>query len=225
MWLTRERHERALAVLPANDSTAQWLAGRSTSHPEGVALASASAGPPDPLFRIYSIADGPDAAGRRSALVAELQPSEAAPGEPSPARLADAAGVMLFLPVTTMAATAEARDACVSWFTTTLARLPEETGAAPPAVSLPVAVCLTQTDEAADAARRDATQWLESFGGETLRALRAHCAHFALFKLSATGRAPRHRDGLDVIVGTPEPRGVLAPIRWIIGENAAEAAA
>jgi hypothetical protein len=224
MWLTREHNERPFAVLPANDATVQWLARRSAPHPEGVALIGAVAPPANPLFRIYSI-DAPVASGRRSTLIAELTPSEAAAGEPSPARLAEAAGVMLLLPVTTMAASAEARDTCVTWLTTTLARLPEQTGAAPPAVSLPVAVCLTQTDEAPDAVRRDATQWLESFGSETLRALRAHCAHFSVFKISATGRAPRRRDGFDVIVGTPEPRGVLAPIRWILGSAAAEVAA
>jgi hypothetical protein len=58
-----------------------------------------------------------------------------------------------------------------------------------------------------------------------MRALRAHCARFSVFKVSATGRAPRHRDGLDVVVGTPEPRGVLAPIRWILEEANAEAVA
>ena len=225
MWLTREPNERPFAVLPADDASAQWVARRSTPHAEGVALFSAGALPPDSRFRIYEIADAVEPAGPRSALVGELRPSEAAAGEPSPSHLGDAAGVMLLLPVATMAASPEARDACVSWFTTTLARLPEEVGAAPPAVSLPVAVCLTQADEAPDAARRDATQWLESFGSETLRALRAHCAQFGVFKISATGRSPRRRGEVDVIVGTPEPRGVLAPIRWILAAGAAEAAA
>jgi len=225
MWLTREPNERPLAVLPADQTGARWLASRTAAHSEGIALTGGALAPKEPVFRIYSIANVADLAGSRSACVAELMPSEASAGEPSPSRLAEAAGVILLLPVATMAASAEARDACVSWFTTTLARLPEQLGAAPPAVSLPVAVCLTQTDEAPDAARRDATQWLESFGSETSRALRAHCAHFALFKVSSTGRSPRQCDGVDVIVGTPEPRGVLAPIRWILGEVPSAAAA
>ena len=225
MWLTREPNEHPLAVLPADDASAQWVARRSAPHPEGIALVAGTAAPPNARFRIYSLRVAPDATGARSTLRAELVPSEAAAGEPSPEGLADAAGVMLLLPISAMAASADRRDACVSWLTTTLARLPEQLGAAPPAVSLPVAVCLTQTDEAPDAARRDATQWLESFGSETLRALRAHCARFALFKVSATGRSPRRREDLDVIVGSPEPRGVLAPIRWILGADAAEVAA
>jgi hypothetical protein len=225
MWLTREPNERPFAVLPASDAAAAWVARRSVPHPDGVALVDGVAPPPDSLFRIYSISGTPDEAGHRSALLADLVPNEAAAGDPSPARLTEASGVILLLPAATMAASAEARDACVSWFTTTLARLPEQAGAAPPAVSLPVAVCLTQTDEVPDAARRDATEWLESFGAETLRALRAHCAHFAVFKVSSTGRAPRARAGLDVVVGTPEPRGVLAPIRWILAERDAEVAA
>ena len=88
-----------------------------------------------------------------------------------------------------------------------------------------MAVCLTQTDEAADATRRDPVQWLESFGGEAMRALRAHCARFALFKISSLGRAPRRRDDVDVVIGAPEPRGVLEPIRWILADTAVEAAA
>jgi hypothetical protein len=225
MWLTREPNERPFAVLPASDATAAWVARRSIPHPDGVALVGGVAPPTDSLFRIYSISGTPDELGRRSALVADLAPSEATAGDPSPTRLADASGVILLLPAATMAASAEARDNCVSWFTTTLARLPEQAGAAPPAVSLPVAVCLTQTDEVADAVRRDATEWLESFGAETLRALRAHCARFSVFKVSSTGRAPRSRGGLDVVIGTPEPRGVLAPIRWILADQAAEVAA
>jgi hypothetical protein len=225
-WLVREREERAYAVLPADDATTQWIAARAAPHPEGVALVKGIAPPPTPpLFRIYSIGDLPGASHRRSALVAELSPSDAAAGDAVPAGLAAAAGVMLFLPVATMAANADARDACVSWFTTTLARLPERIGAPPPAVSLPVAVCLTQTDEVPDAARRDPMHWMESFGSETVRALRAHCARFAVFKVSSLGRAPRRRDDVDVVVGTPEPRGALSAIRWILELPAAEAAA
>ena len=225
MWLTRERGERAFAILPANDASATWIAGRSAPHPEGVALTPSVPVSSKPLFRVYSITDTRESVGARSSLVAELVPSEAAAGEPSSARLDEASGVILLLPVTTMAASAEARDACITWLTTTLARLPEEPGAAPPAVSIPVAVCLTQTDEVPDASRRDSAQWLESFGSEALRALRAHCARFELFKVSSLGRAPRRRDGAHVLVGTPEPRGVLAPIRWILEQGAAEVAA
>lgn len=225
-WLGRERDQRAYAVLPADDATARWIGARTVAHAEGVALVdgtSRPAGPP--LFRIYSIQDGADASRPRSALVAELVPSDAAPGEATPPGLADAAGVMLFLPVATMASSADARDACVSWLTTTLARLPEQAGAAPPAVSMPVAVCLTQTDEVPDASRRDATQWLETFGSESVRALRAHCARFRVFKVSSLGRAPRRRNGVEVIAGTPEPRGALSAIRWILEPPAAEVAA
>ena len=226
MWLTRERDEHALAVLPANDASATWIARRSAQHPDGVALTpSAPENGTDPLFRVYSISAPSESGGARSALVAELVPSEASAGEASSARLDEACGVILLLPVATMAASAETRDACITWLTTTLARLPEEAGASPPAVSIPVAVCLTQTDEVPDASRRDSAQWLESFGSEALRALRAHCARFELFKVSSLGRAPRRRDGAHVLVGTPEPRGVLAPIRWILEQSAAEVAA
>jgi len=225
-WLTRERDEQPYAVLPADHATATWIGQRSASHPDGVALTPTGPLPRETgVFRIYSISDTPDATHRRSTVVADLMPSEAAAGDPSSSRLEDAAGVLLLLPVATMAASPEARDAYVSWFTTTLARLPEQPGAAPPAVWMPVAVCLTQTDEAPDATRRDALQWLESFGNETVRALRAHCARFSVFKVSSLGRAPRRREGLDVVAGAPEPRGVLAPIRWILAESAPEAAA
>jgi len=225
-WLARERDERAFAVLPANDATARWIAGRTAPHADGVALVNASARPAEPpQFRIYSISDTVDAAHRRSSLVAELRPTDAGPGDLPPPGLAEAAGVMLFLPVATMAISADARDECVAWLTTTLARLPEQPGAAPPAVAIPAAVCLTQTDEVPDAPRRDATQWLESFGSETVRALRAHCQRFSVFKVSALGRAPRRRDGIEVVVGTPEPRGALSAIRWILELPHAEAAA
>jgi hypothetical protein len=223
MWLTRVRGESPFAILPADDATASWIARRSAPHPEGVLLGAPASPEQPPLFRIYSIADTPGAASRRSQFVAELAASDAAPGDRAPSRLDSALGVMLLLPVDTMAASAEARDAYVTWFTTTLARLPEQAGAAPPAVSMPVAVCLTQTDTAPDAVRRDGARWLESFGSETVRALRAHCARFEVFKISSLGRTPRHRDGGDVVVGSPEPRGVLAPIRWILAQTAAGA--
>ena len=221
MWLTRVRDEPPFAVLPADDATATWIARRSTPHAEGVALAAGAPPEQPPLFRIYSIAG----AWPRSHFVAELTTSDAAAGDPSSPRLDEALGVILLLPVDTMAASADARDSCVSWFTTTLARLPEETGAAPPAVSIPVAVCLTQTDAAPDALRRDGLQWLESFGSESVRALRAHCACFEIFKVSALGRTPRRRDDVDVVIGGPEPRGVLAPIRWILAQHQAGAEA
>lgn len=226
MWLARERDERPFAVIPGDDRSASWIARRSSPHPEGVALTPAAPATGSvPIFRIYSITDPAIANGHRSSLLAELIPSDAGAGEPSSTRLDEASGVILFLPVAAMAASSEVRDACVTWFTTTLARLPEPAGAAPPAVSIPVAVCLTQTDEAPDASRRDAGRWLESFGSEPMRALRAHCAHFALFKISSLGRMPRRRDGVDVLVGTPEPHGVLAPIRWILSDRTEEAVA
>lgn len=225
MWLTRVRGEPAFAVLPADDATAMWIAARGAALADGIALRPGA--PPDhpPRFRIYSI-DGPSPVSGRSRCVADLAMSDAGAGDRSPAGLDDALGVMLLLPVATMTATAEARDAYVSWLATTLARLPAA-GSAPPAVSLPVAVCLTQTDTAPDAVRRDPTRWLESFGSETVRALRAHCARFDVFKVSALGRMPRRHDGADVVIGGPEPRGVLAPIRWILAQHqpADEAAA
>jgi hypothetical protein len=226
MWLTRERDACPFAIIPADDATATWISRRSAPHPEGVALIPAA--PPvgtTPLFRVYSITEPADADGLRSHVVAELIPSEAGAGDRSSAQLEEAAGVILLLPVAAMASSPEVRDACVTWLTTTLARLPEQAGAAPPAVSIPVAVCLTQTDEAPDASRRDASRWLETFGSEPMRALRAHCARFALFKISSLGRTPRRRDGVTVLVGMPEPRGVLAPIRWILAAGAEEAAA
>lgn len=226
MWQTRVRDESPFAVLPADDATATWVAARGAAHPDGVALAPAARPAQPPRFRIYSIIDEPGPVRQRSRCVAELAVSDAAAGDRSPAALDDALGVMLLLPVDTMAASADARDAYVTWLTTTLARLPA-TNPVPPAVGMPVAVCLTQTDTAPDAVRRDARRWLESFGNETVRALRAHCARFDVFKVSSLGRTPRRRDSVDVVIGSPEPRGVLAPIRWILDQNrpAPEAAA
>lgn len=223
MWLTRVRDEPPFAILPADDATARWIAARGAAHPDGVALATPARPEQPALFRVYEIGAG---GSQRSQVVAELTVSDAGAGDRSPAGLDAASGVMLLLPVETMAASTEARDSYVSWLTTTLARLPAA-GSAPPAVTVPVAVCLTQTDSAPDAVRRDPTRWLESFGSETVRALRAHCAHFEVFKVSSLGRTPRRRDGVDVVVGGPEPRGVLAPIRWILEQHtlAAEVAA
>jgi GTPase SAR1 family protein len=223
MWLTRVRDEPPFAILPADDATARWIAARGATHPDGLAVASATRPERPALFHVYAIGAS---SIQRSQIVAEITVSDAGAGDRSPAGLDDASGIMLLLPVDTMAASAEARDSYVSWLTTTLARLPAP-GSAPPAVTLPVAVCLTQTDTAPDAVRRDPTGWLESFGSETVRALRAHCACFEVFKVSSLGRTPDQRDGVAVVVGGPEPRGVLAPIRWILEQHAraAEAAA
>jgi hypothetical protein len=226
MWLTRVRDEPPYAILPADDATATWVASRGASHADGIVLRTVTRPEHAPRFHIYSITDQGEAIVHRSRCVADLAVSDAAAGDRAPAGLDEALGVMLLLPVDTMAASTEARDAFVTWLTTTLARLPASSPA-PPAVGMPVAVCLTQTDTAPDAVRRDPTRWLESFGTETVRALRAHCARFQVFKVSALGRTPRRRDGMDVVVAGPEPRGVLAPIRWILEQHgrATEAAA
>lgn len=226
MWLTRVRDESPFAVLPADDATATWIAARGATHADGVALNPVGRPDHPPHFRVYSIGGEVSAPAHRSRCVAELAVSDASAGDRSPAALEDALGVILLLPVDTMASSADARDAYVTWLTTTLARLPA-TNPLPPAVGMPVAVCLTQTDTAPDAVRRDPMRWLESFGSETVRALRAHCAEFAVFKVSSVGRTPRRRDGIDVVIGGVEPRGVLAPIRWILERNrpAAEVAA
>jgi hypothetical protein len=226
MWLTRVRDESPYAVLPADDATATWIAARGAAHADGVALKTAGRPAHSPRFHVYSITDHAGPLTHRSRCVADLAVSDAIAGDRSPGVLEEALGVVLLLPVDTMAASAEARDAHVTWLTTTLARLPAS-NPAPPAVGMPVAICLTQTDTAPDAVRRDPMRWLESFGTETGRALRAHCACFQVFKVSSLGRTPRRRDGLDVVVGGPEPRGVLAPIRWILEQQhlAGEAAA
>src|SRR6185503_1446123 len=142
------------------------------------------------LFRVYETGDANAASSPRSRVLAELTVGDASRDDPSRARLTDAAGILLLLPAPAMTRSASARAAHVSWLTAALAGLPETPGAAP-AVAMPVAVCLTQTDAIPDAGRRDAVRWLESFGSETMSALRAHCARFQIFKLSALGHTPR----------------------------------
>jgi hypothetical protein len=224
LWLPREREVAHLVILPADSRSAAWLASRTRTDGGGILLDAARGATPPNRFRIYSTLAGL-AAEQRSAVVAELTAGDAVAGDPSLADLESALGVLLLLPAAAMAADSAVRDAHVRWLTTTLARLPESAGAAPPAVSLPVAVCLTQADAVPDASRRDPTRWLESFGSEPIRALRAHCARFEIFKLSALGQTPRHRDGLEVLASMPEPRDVLAPIRWILDASLSQVAA
>jgi hypothetical protein len=219
LWLTREQERPPLAVLPADSRSATWLARRTRVAGSSIILDRSA--PDEDLyrFRIYERRDAGEAAAPRSRLLAELTPGSASEGDPTRALLESACGVMLFLPVPAMSRASDARAAHVAWLTATLAGLPATIGAAPPAVRLPVAVCLTQTDAIPDAARRDARQWLESFGVETTSALRAHCARHEVFKLSALGHGTRHHDGVESIPVTPEPRGVLAPIRWILSQT------
>ena len=220
-WLTRDREEPHLVVLPADGASAAWVAQRTAPAGEGVTLVSR---PPDDRsyrFRVYETRDADLANSPRSSLVAELTQGDGSRSDPSRQALGDAAGAMLFLPVPAMSRTPAARAAHVAWLAAALASLPETAGAAPPAVSLPVAVCLTQTDAVPDANRREATPWLESFGSETMSALRAHCARFEVFKLSALGHAPRVHNEMETVPVTPAPHGVLAPIRWILGQTGA----
>jgi hypothetical protein len=226
LWLQSEREQPHLVVLPADAAAATWVTSRSRPFGSGIALEQAAAPAAAPCtFRVYETLPGATAGALRSRVVAELTQGDVALGDPAVARLEDAAGVILLLPAASMSARADVRLSHVSWLTATLARLPETLGAAPPTVLLPVAVCLTQTDAVPDAARRDAVEWLESFGTETTRALRAHCARYAVFKVSSLGHAPRDRDGMLVVPTAPEPQGVLAPIRWILGQTEIEAAA
>lgn len=221
-WLTREREQQPLTVLPADAASTAWVARRARMTGEGVELAAHA---PDELthrFRVYETAAAEPIGAPRSRFIAELTQGDGARNDPTRATLQDAAGVMLLLPVLAMSRAPDARAAHVAWLTAALARLPETLGATPPAVSVPVAVCLTQTDAVPDAARRDATEWLESFGSETTSALRAHCARFDVFKLSSLGHTPRLRGDVETVAVMPEPRGVLAPIRWILtGSKAA----
>jgi hypothetical protein len=220
LWLSSEREQPHLLVLPADDATASWITGLTSPRGAGVTLTTAHVEPSRPcVFRVYETIDSALSGMPRSRAVAVLQHGDVAPGETVTTRFEGAAGVILLLPAATMSERADIRSAHVSWLTATLARLPETLGAAPPTVSLPVAVCLTQTDAVPDAARRDATQWLESFGAETVRALRAHCARFEIFKVSALGHAPRQLGAEQVLPTTPQPDGVLAPLRWILGQT------
>ena len=221
-WLAREREQSHLAVLPADGKSADWVSRRTRPAGDGVTLVPRLPDEHSYRFRVYETSDPDESGTARSRVVAELTPGDAARSDPSRAHLADAAGVLLLLPVPAMSRSSEARAAHVAWLTAALAGLPETLGAAP-AVALPVAVCLTQTDAVPDAARRDATQWLESFGTETTSALRAHCARFEIFKLSALGHLPRVEDGVETVSVAPEPRGVLAPIRWVLAQNEAAA--
>ena len=220
MWLARERSQRQLAVLPADGNSADWIARRTFADGDRLTLAPRIAEPRPLLFRIYETSDGNDAGSPRSRVVADLTVGDASRDDPSRARLTDAAGVLLLLPVPAMTRSVSARAAHVSWLTAALAGLPETTGSAP-AVSMPVAVCLTQTDATPDAARRDAVRWLESFGSETMSALRAHCARFQIFKCSALGHTPRVENGVEMLGVTPEPDGVLAPIQWVLAQTEA----
>lgn len=223
LWLTREREQPPFVVLPADPRSATWLSCR--SHTEGSTTVLDDGVPDDGLlkFRVYETRDTGHSSAPRSSVVAELTPGTAANGDPSRGLVESAAGVMLFLPVSAMSRAPDARVAHVAWLTATLAGLPALAGASPPAVRLPVAVCLTQTDGIPDAARRDARQWLASFGMETTSALRAHCARFEVFKLSALGHTPRVHEGVQRLAVTPEPRGVLAPIKWILEQSEAAA--
>ena len=215
-WVPREREKPQLAVLPADAAAATWISRRTQVVSDGVALTPREPADRAYRFSVYETRDAEPSGGARSRLVAELTQGSGARNDPSRAQLADAMGMVLLLPVPAMSRAPAARAAHVAWLTATLASLPETAGAAPPAVSLPVAVCLTQTDAVPDAARRDATQWLETFGRETTSALRAHCARFEVFKVSALGHTPRERDDLEIVASTPEPQGVLAPLRWIL---------
>lgn len=217
MWVTRERSQRQLAVLPADGHSADWIARRTFAHGDRLTLTPRDQESHPLLFRVYETTDADETGSPRSRVLAEVTVGDAARDDPSRGRLTDAVGVVLLLPAPAMSRSASARAAHVSWLTAALAGLPETPGAAP-AVSLPVAVCLTQTDAIPDAGRRDAIRWLESFGSETMSALRAHCARFQIFKLSALGHTPRLQDGVETLGVTPEPDGVLAPIQWVLAQ-------
>jgi hypothetical protein len=220
MWLAREGSQRQLALLPADGNSADWIARRTFAHGDGLRLTPREPENHQLLFRVYETSDADDTGSPRSRVVAELTVGDGTRDDPSRARLTDAVGVLLLLPAPAMSRSATARAAHVSWLTAALAGLPETPGAAP-AVSMPVAVCLTQTDAIPDAGRRDAVRWLESFGNETMSALRAHCARFQIFKLSALGHTPRVQDGVETLGVTPEPDGVLAPIQWVLAQTEA----
>jgi len=237
----QEHHEdneryRRLCLLPANASTADWIAAKARTFASGEPLPKTST--VERLeFRLYDLpARRPRFFQRRpppSSHIADLTFWDA-PGEffsgPIPdelrPELVHARGLILVVNPLQPPSTHGHSSPYWDFFDGALRSVQQamisarDGGAAVPGfddasrrIRYPVAICLSQADRAANP-ERDPNEWLGELLGRDQRLLTEWLANQSAFSFSAIGgdRATAGR-------GDPRPKYVMHPIRWILRES------
>lgn len=86
-------------------------------------------------------------------------------------------------------------------------------------LTIPVAVCLSQIDRAAQFMDAEPKALFEETVGDTAPVLYSWLTTFDIFKLTALGRPLRRVGSREVLDGEPRPKFVHLPISWIVGQH------
>ena len=242
-WQQAEKERARLCLLPADGDAARWVNTRVSVHRDGVAVAprlTTSARPH--RFRLYQL-DAPSAQTSRStAVVGDVSCWSGAinlgsdAGEPGVARdllaeVARAHALVLLVPALPPVADANGGVAR-SWLRRVLKQMRDVVAQAHDCgarevpfdpstntLTCPVALCVSQIDHAPDAERREARSWVESVIGERAAMLDEFLSRHMPFKLTSMGRTPQPSQRGAFIQGRPEPRGILAPLHWVLEQT------
>ena len=236
-WQQPERARTRLCLLPADGDAARWVTERVAVHRDGVTVAPRlTTSTRRHRFRMYQLDGSADHTARDSAVVSDVScwdgPADAEQAEFSPELLDEvsrAHGIVLLVGAASGEQAGASRRGQVSWLRRVLGEMRDALARAyvggarslpydetTNTLTCPVALCVSQIDCAPDAERRDAVAWLESLIGERASMLTSFLSRHTTFKLSSTGHTPRPTDRGQFIPGMAEPRGILAPLRWVL---------
>ena len=238
-WQQPERARTRLCLLPADGDAARWVTERVAVQRGGITIGRRlTTSTRRHRFRLYQLDAASDHAMRDSAVVGNVScwdgPGDAEEPELSPELLDEvsrAHGMVLLVGAASDANAAESRRGhtwlrrALSGMRDALARAYVGGARSLPydevtnTLTCPVALCVSQIDCAPDAERRDAAAWLESLIGERASMLTSYLSRHTTFKLSATGITPRPTERGQYISGMAEPRGILAPLRWVLEQT------
>ena len=245
--------ERRLCVLPANATTAEWVALRvQAMRGTGASDVAKTREYQELAFRLYDLParaaapfptrslGGPFGdAQQPSRVLGELSVWDVQgelyrddPPAPLLDAMLDASGLVLLIDPGQVPR-ARATAYYTSFFQATLGALslrlkrdghggdarPDARLDARNRLRIPVAICLTKSDEHAelrtDADRRDQ---FRAIVGEAAGLLESWVTTHAVYAISALGRTVESRDGRQVLVREPEPLNALLPLRWVLDQ-------
>jgi hypothetical protein len=236
-WQQPERARTRLCLLPADGDAARWVTERVAVHRDGVTIRSRlTTSTRRHRFRLYQLDGTTGQPVRDSAVVSDVScwdgPADVEEPELSSELLDEVARAHGIVLLVGAAKPAESRRGHLSWLRRTLGEMRDALARAyvggartlpydeaTNTLTCPVAVCVSQIDCAPDAERRDAVAWLESLIGERASMLTSYLSRHTTFKLSSTGHTPRPTERGQFIPGVAEPRGVLAPLRWVLEQT------
>jgi GTPase SAR1 family protein len=242
----QEQGERRLCVLPANAVTAEWVALRVQGmRGTGTSDVAKTRDYQELTFRLYDLPARAALpfptrpfgdASQPSRVLGELSVWDVQgelyrddPPAPLLDAMLDASGLVLLIDPGQVPR-AKATAYYTSFFQATLgalslrlrsaaAELPDPRIDARNKLRIPVAICLTKSDQHADLQTdADRREQFRAIVGEAAGLLESWVTTHAVYAISALGHATEQRDGRAVLVREPEPWNALLPLRWVLDQ-------